>query len=72
VIFNRPFYSVIPKGMSNSGRISNLLEKLELSNRIIKEEECLSIEQILDIPDYNAALRLFRAHSIDYLTSALG
>jgi hypothetical protein len=72
VIFNRPFYSVIPKGMSNSGRISNLLEKLDLSNRIIKEEECSSIEPILDIADYNAALGLFKAHSLDYLTSALG
>ena len=72
VIFNRPFYSVIPKGMSNSGRILNLVSKFNLSNRVVNELDCRNVELSEDIDNFSNALELFRAESLNYLETAIG
>ena len=72
VIFNRPFYSVIPKGMSNSGRILNLVSKFNLSNRVVNELDCRNVELSEDIDNFSNALELFRAESLNYLKTAIG
>lgn len=72
VIFNRPFYSVIPKGMSNSGRILNLVSKFNLSDRVVNELDCRNVELLEDIDNFSNALELFRAESLNYLETAIG
>ena len=72
VIFNRPFYSVIPKGMSNSGRILNLVSMFNLSNRVVNELDCRNVELSEDIDNFSNALELFRAESLNYLETAIG
>ena len=72
VIFNRPFYSVIPKGMSNSGRILNLVSKFNLLNRVVNELDCRNVELSEDIDNFSNALELFRAESLNYLETAIG
>lgn len=72
VIFNRPFYSVIPKGMSNSGRILNLVSKFNLSNRVVNELDCRNVELSEDIDNFSNAIELFKAESLNYLETAIG
>ena len=72
VIFNRSFYSVIPRGMTNSARISNLVDKLGISSRVVKESDCSVVELSEEIKDYNESLEEFRSNSVSYLRNAIG
>lgn len=72
VIFNRPFYSVVPRGMTNSARISNLVDRLGISSRVVNESDCLEVELSEEVNDYSESLEKFRAQSVGYLRSAIG
>lgn len=51
VLNNKLFYSVIPSGMTNSGRIESLLSGLKLNKRMIRADECCSVN-LTTVIDY--------------------
>ena len=69
--FSKPFYSVIKNHHSTNSRLTNILKKLGLDNRIIPVGS--SLPEISDI-DYSVPserLEEERVHSVEYLRKAL-
>ena len=68
--FSKSFYSVIKSNHSTNSRLTSILKKLNLENRIVSEGSALP--EITDI-DYiipNEKLREERLHSVEYIRSA--
>ena len=69
--FSKPFYSVIKKNHSTNSRLTSILKKLNLENRIVPVGSPLP--EISNI-DYTVPLERLaeeRIHSVDYLKKAL-
>lgn len=69
--FSKPFYSVIKKNHSTNSRLTSILKKLNLENRILPVDSPLP--EISNI-DYTLPLERLveeRTHSMDYLKKAL-
>lgn len=69
--FSKPFYSVIKRHHSTNSRLTSILEKLGLENRIVPVGS--PMPDVIDI-DYtvpNKKLEEERLHSIEYLRKAL-
>lgn len=73
VLHRKPFYSVIPQRMNNSGRIYSLLKLLGLEQRAIREADCGRIEEVgaVDYEGVFAKLETARAKSLEFLTRAI-
>jgi len=69
--FSKPFYSVIKSQHSTNSRLTSILKKLNLENRILPVG--CSIPEITDIDYTEPAKRLEseRKHSLDYIRKAL-
>jgi len=73
VNFRKPFYAVIPKGKGNSSRLSNFLESVELTDRILLEDSPYP-ENILAMPDFDNAMAMLadsRSKSVDFLLRSI-
>lgn len=73
ILHQKPFYSIIPQRMNNSGRIYSLLKLLGLEQRAVREADGERIEDIGAV-DYGAAfarLEVARAKSLEFLTRAI-
>ncbi len=69
--FSKPFYSVIKKHHSTNSRLTSILKKLNLEDRIVSVGS--SFPDISDI-DYNITFERLeeeRMHSVDYLNKAI-
>lgn len=53
IIFKKSFYAVIPDRMTNAGRISDLLTRLALEDRLVAEAQCGHFSPVADI-DFDA------------------
>ena len=74
LIFGKPFYSVIPRGMANAGRQRSLLGAVGLEDRLIPEEKAAALRPG-EGPDWaraGARLEAARADSFAFLARALG
>ena len=69
VNFNIPFYSFVKSRRSNNSRIIDLLSDLQLSNRIVNDNELPSKVDWLsiDFTKANEILEMKREESIGYL-----
>lgn len=71
--YNKPFYSVLRKGVLNNNRVINILDKLNLKSRLISigddfpEEGKMSI----DFSEAQVALEKERKRSLSFLANAL-
>ena len=76
IINQKPFLTVIPDGQKVSGRITDLLQRLDLSRQIVHGERTLDdvlLDDLLKV-DYSLVmpkLDLLRKQSMDFLTEAL-
>ena len=66
ILNQKPFVSVIPKSMSNSGRIKSLLDSLELNNRLVYELSNFN-ESIINWKRVNEKLQQLKEDSIIFL-----
>lgn len=73
IINHRPFYTIIPRGMSNAGRIESLVSKLALSGRMIHASSCdkQSLSGVVDWVEIDSRLNALRKESIDFLERAI-
>ncbi len=73
ILFEKEFRVLIPETMKNGGRISSLLQLLQLEQNAIKESELknLNIKHSTDYSKVNTLLRLSRKKSEDYLRRTL-
>lgn len=71
--FDKPFLSVVPRRMANSGRLTGLLDRLGLTAHLLVEGAPVP-EDVPATPGRDAALLLAaaREHSVRYLRQALG
>lgn len=69
LLFSKPFYSVIPSGMSNADRQASLLATVDASERLIPERDAPTLEprDVSDWPAIQAALAQARAASLAFL-----
>ena len=65
IIYEKKLYSVLPK--ERAGRIKDLLDKLNLSSRIIDKIENVNLEDEIDYTYANEKIEEMRKHSIEYL-----
>lgn len=65
IIYERCFYSVLPK--TRAGRIKDLLDKLNLSSRIIDKIENVNLEDEIDYTYAKEEIERQKGHSIEYL-----
>ncbi len=73
LLFGKPFYSVIPRGMANAGRQRSLLETVGLADRLLPEADAAGTRPAA-APDWAAAhtrLAAARVASRDFLAKAL-
>lgn len=73
IIFNKPFISIANKGRGTS-RFNSLLDKLNLTERLIDEKEALFsdlLENEIDYLSVNKVLNELKKESIEYISSAL-
>lgn len=73
ILNHRPFFTVIPRGMSNAGRIESLIAKLGLSGRVVHASACdkQSLSGVLDWVGIDSKLNALRKESIDFLERAI-
>lgn len=73
IINHKPFYSVVPRGMANSGRIESLLIKLGLSDRIVDAANCCKKELsgLVDWIAVDSRLETSQGESVDFLWRAI-
>lgn len=73
ILNHRPFYTVIPRGMNNAGRIESLIAKLGLSARMVHAanggKQTLSV--VIDWTQIDSKLDVLRKESIDFLERAI-
>ena len=73
ILFEKEFRVLIPETMKNGGRISSLLQLLQLEQNAIKESELknLNIKHSTDYSKVNTLLKLSRKKSENYLRRTL-
>lgn len=73
ILYHRQFYSVIPTGVTNAGRIESLLRSLSLSHRLVKASMCGSLEfgPRIEFESVDALLEKMQAKSIDFLKESI-
>lgn len=73
ILHHKPFYSVIPNGMGNAGRIESLLAKLGLSDRMVDASICCKYELsgLVDWGQVDLRLEAARGESLDFLRRAI-
>lgn len=74
VNFRIPFYSIISKSKRNNSRIESLLQKTQLTNRLLIEGQNLEINQNcleIDFNDVGKILDAEREKSIQYLKNSI-
>lgn len=69
--FSKPFYSVIKSKHSTNSRLTSILSKLKLENRIISVGSPLPEITDVDFTEPARRLEAERQHSIDYIKKAL-
>jgi hypothetical protein len=67
ILFRKKFYSVYQQ----NGRIENLLEFLDLTDRHIRGEEEIHVEQEIDYTQSEGRLQEYRRKSVDFLERAI-
>ena len=70
--FSKPFYSVIKSQHSTNSRLTSILRKLKLENRILSVGSPLPVVTDIDFAEPAACLEAEREHSIGYIKNALG
>lgn len=70
--FSKPFYSVIKSQHSTNSRLTSILRKLKLENRILSVGSPLPEVTDIDFAEPAACLEAEREHSVDYIKNALG
>ena len=73
ILHHKPFYSVIPKGMSNAGRIESLVAKLGLKDRMVyaSEAQGRELSDVMDWEKVDSKLQDLREQSISFLVRAI-
>ena len=71
VNFQKPFYSVVPYGMTNASRIESLLGNLGLNERIVRERDVDSVALSLDGCSCAERLNELRGKSVAWLSDAV-
>lgn len=71
VNFQKPFYSVVPNGMTNASRIESLLANLGLEERIVREHDVDSVCPTLDGCACAPRLEDLRTKSLAWLVDAI-
>lgn len=73
IIFQQPFYTVIPCTMHNSSRIHSLLNLLELSHRQISAENIGNIEDFgqIDYSECQSRLKQAQMESLNFITCSI-
>ncbi len=73
ILYQKPFYFVIPGHMTDSGRIGSLLTSLSLEARMVWDKDADSINEFgtVDWHDVSTKLGCQREASVSYLDSAL-
>lgn len=73
ILNHKPFYTIIPRGMDNAGRIESLISKLGLSCRMVRAEVIgeLELSCVLDWAQINSRLDVLRSESLDFLERAI-
>lgn len=73
ILNHKPFYTIIPRGMDNAGRIESLISKLGLSSRMVRAEVIgdLELSCVLDWAQINSRLDVLRSESLDFLERAI-
>lgn len=70
-IFQKPFYSVIPKGMTNASRIESLVGALGVSNRLLREVDLMTLEPSEEGCETREALKSLRGKSEVWLKTSV-
>lgn len=73
IIHGKPFYSVVPRGMTNASRIENVLNMLGLQDRLVQASVCASVDLQAKI-DWTATNERFtsaREESIRFLIRSI-
>ena len=73
ILHHKPFYSVIPNGMGNAGRIESLLVKFGIVERMVDASCCTGLEQrgMEDWPRVDSKLAEMRNASTEFLERAM-
>lgn len=73
ILHHKPFYSVIPKGMGNAGRIESLLVRLEILDRMVEASACSALAQkgVVDWSRIDSRLVEMRSASMAFLKRAM-
>jgi len=73
ILHHRQFYSVIPTGVTNAGRIESLLQSLSLSHRLVNASMCGRLEfgPRIEFESVDALLEKMQAKSIDFLKESI-
>ena len=69
--FSKPFYSVIKSQHSTNSRLTSILRKLKLENRILSVGSPLPVVTDIDFVEPAVCLEAEREHSIGYIKNAL-
>ena len=69
LIFRKKFYSVLPK--QRSGRIKDLLNSLDLNDRIIDDVKKINLEDKIDYIKIEEEIKKIRNSSIEYLKKGI-
>jgi len=73
IINRKPFYSVVPKGMTNASRIESLLNSLSLQSRLVSFGDVSHVEfdDDVDFASIGASLDELRRESEGFLTCSI-
>lgn len=73
VLYQKPFYFVIPSHMTDSGRVGSLLQSLGLEERMLWEKDADNVKELSQV-DFNEPLQKLselRRSSVEFLMRAL-
>lgn len=73
ILHQKPFYSVILKGMTNAGRAESLLQRLSLSQRLVYASACasLNVDPLIDYASVEVQIEQMRGGSISFLRASI-
>lgn len=71
VIFNKPFYTIRHDVDSNNERVVELLNKINLNNRIISDIDTIKSTDAICWDEVNKNLETLRKHSISFLQKSI-
>lgn len=73
ILHHKPFYSVIPDGMTNAGRVESLLQHLSLSQRLVNASACtsLNVDSLIDYASVEVLIEKMRKESISFLKRSI-